>query len=938
MIDLTDSSEAGLEQRCVNTIRFLSADAVQKANSGHPGLPMGAAAIAHALFTRHLRFDPHDPAWPDRDRFVLSAGHGSMLLYSLLHLTGYDVSLDDLKAFRQWGSKTPGHPEYGHTPGVETTTGPLGQGISSAVGMALAERYLAAKFNGEGPSVQDHYTYVLAGDGDLMEGISAEAASFAGHQRLGKLVVLYDDNHITIDGETELAFTEDVCMRFRSYDWHVQTVSNGNDIDAIDAALTLAKSEAERPSLIAVRTHIGFGAPNRQDTSKAHGEPLGVEELALAKANLRYPGEPAFHVADDVKDFYEEAGHRGAVGHEAWRARHAAWSAAGRERAAAWEAAWSGTLPDGWDADLPAYDPEDGGLATRAASGQVINALAPHLPGLIGGSADLAPSNNTWVKDERAQQWHTPAGRNLHFGVREHAMAAIGNGMALHGGLRPYVATFFVFTDYMRPAMRLAALMGQPVIYVLTHDSIGLGEDGPTHQPVEHLAMLRATPGWTVIRPADANETVEAWKIALAKRDGPVALILTRQKLPTIDRVRYGAAGGLAQGAYVLADAGGETPDLILLASGSEVSLALDAHERLLVDGVRSRVVNLASWRLFQDADATYREWVLPSACHRRSGGRGGQARSVGSAGSVETATSSASTGLAPPLLRKSSLHSSASPPSTSMPAPMPCWRKERRFPMPPTDNRLAQLHVFGQSPWFDYISRELVGRGGLKAMVDKDGLGGVTSNPSIFEKAIGGGTGYDREIIDLAREGLDAAAIFDRLAIRRRARRLRRPRSRLHAQRRRGRLRLDRGLAAPRLRCRRDHRRSAPYLRCRRPAERDDQDPGHRRGRAGDLRVPRAMASTSTSRCSSRCRSTRPWRRPTERRSSTASSTTAPSARRRRWPASSSRASTRWSTHASTNSLPAPPTRRSGGDSTGSRVRPASPTPSSCTSAFAAT
>jgi len=639
MTEPTDSSAAGLEQRCINTIRFLSADAVQKANSGHPGLPMGAAAIAHTLFTRHLRFDPRDPAWPDRDRFVLSAGHGSMLLYSLLYLTGYDVGLEDLTAFRQWDSKTPGHPEYGHTPGVEATSGPLGQGIGAAVGMALAERYLAAVFNGEGPSVQDHYTYVLAGDGDLMEGVSAEAASFAGHQRLGKLIVLYDDNHITIDGSTDLAFTEDVCMRFRAYGWHVQTVSDGNDIEAVDAALTLAKSEAERPSLITVRTHIGYGAPTRQDTAKAHGEPLGADELAAAKANLRFPAEPPFYVADDVKDFYDEAGERGSVGHAAWVARHAAWSAADRERAATWAAAWSGSLPDGWDAALPVFDPEDGGLATRAASGQVINAIAPHLPGLIGGSADLAPSNNTWIKDERAQQWQSPTGRNLHFGVREHAMAAIANGMALHGGLRPYIATFFVFTDYMRPAMRLAALMGQPVIYILTHDSIGLGEDGPTHQPVEHLAMLRATPGWTEVRPADANETVEAWKIALTRAHGPIGLILTRQKLPTIDRARYGAASGVAQGAYVLADAGADTPEIIILASGSEVQLALQAHERLLADGVRSRVVNLASWRLFQEADAAYREWVLPSACRRRlaveAGSTFGWERWVGLEGEV---------------------------------------------------------------------------------------------------------------------------------------------------------------------------------------------------------------------------------------------------------------------------------------------------------------
>ena len=619
MSDPTGALDVSLEQRCINTLRFLSADAVQQANSGHPGLPMGAAAMAYTLFTRHLRFDPHDPAWPDRDRFVLSAGHGSALLYSLLHLTGYDLSVDDLSAFRQWGSKTPGHPEYGHTPGVEVTTGPLGQGIATAVGMALAERFLAATFNGDGPSVQDHFTYVLVGDGDLMEGVSAEAASFAGHQGLGKLIVLYDDNHITIDGDTDLAFTEDVVARFAAYGWHTLRVADGNDVAAVDAALEAAKAECERPSLLALRTHIGFGAPNRQDTSKAHGEPLGSEELALAKQNLGCPLEPSFCVDADVRAVYAAAGDRGAAAHAAWSQKLAAWRDVDSARAAAWDAAWTRALPDGWDADLPVFEAQAKGPATRAASGQVINAVASCLPTLMGGSADLAPSNNTWIKGEPAQQVETPVGRNLHFGVREHGMAAIANGMALHGGVRPYIATFFVFADYMRPSMRLAALMGQPVVYVLTHDSIGLGEDGPTHQPVEHLAILRSTPGWTELRPADANETVEAWRVALAKSDGPVALILTRQALPVIDRARYGAASGVARGGYVLADSGdGAVPDVILLASGSEVQLALDAHEKLAADGVRSRVVNLASWRLFQDQDPAYRESVLPAACRRR--------------------------------------------------------------------------------------------------------------------------------------------------------------------------------------------------------------------------------------------------------------------------------------------------------------------------------
>ncbi len=608
-----------LEERCVDTIRFLAVDGVEKAKSGHPGMPMGAAPIAHTLFTRHLRYDPADPAWPDRDRFVLSAGHASMLLYSLLHLTGYDLSLDDLRAFRQWGSKTPGHPEYGRTPGVETTTGPLGQGFANAVGMAIAERFLSATFNGDGPAVVDHFTYALAGDGCMMEGISSEAASLAGHQKLGKLIVLYDDNHITIDGSTDLAFTEDVCARFAAYGWHVQRVADGDDVEAIDAAIAAAKAATGQPSLIAVRTHIGCGSPNKQDKAAAHGAPLGADEVKLTKEACYWPLEPAFFVADDVKAFYEQAAARGAAAHAAWRERHAAWRAADAARATAWDDAWAHRLPKGWDADLPTFAADEPAVATRSASGKVINAVAPHLPNLIGGSADLAPSNNTLIKDVADQQAVTPAGRNFHFGVRELAMAAIGNGLAAHGGTRPYVATFFVFVDYMRPAMRLSALMGLPVTYVLTHDSVGVGEDGPTHQPVEHLAMLRATPNFIDLRPADANETVEAWKIALEASDAPVGLMLTRQNLPTIDRSVYGAASGVARGAYVLADAAGDgAPELILLASGSEVQHVLSAHERLVAEGVRSRVVNMASFRLFERQDPAYRESVLPGACRCR--------------------------------------------------------------------------------------------------------------------------------------------------------------------------------------------------------------------------------------------------------------------------------------------------------------------------------
>jgi transketolase len=608
-------SDPALQEKCIATIRFLAADAIQKAKSGHPGMPMGTAAIGYTLFTRHLRYDPADPAWPNRDRFVLSAGHGSMLLYSLLHLTGYDLSLDDLKQFRQWDSRTPGHPEFGETPGVETTTGPLGQGLANAVGMALAERFLATTF---GADVVDHYTYALAGDGCMMEGITSEASSFAGHQQLGKLIVLYDDNHITIDGETDLTFSEDVIKRYEAYGWHTQRVADGNDVDAIDAAISAAKAETAKPSLIAVRTHIGYGAPNKQDTSSAHGAPLGVDEIKLAKEGAGWPLEPDFLVPDDVREAFLAAGKQAAEAHAEWATAYEAWRGADDARAAAWDKAWSRDLPDGWDADLPTFTTEDK-VATRAASGKVINALAPHLPTLMGGSADLAPSNNTLIKDSADQQPASPEGRNVRWGVRELAMAAMANGLSTHGGIRPYVATFFVFADYMRPAMRLAALMKQPVIYVLTHDSIGVGEDGPTHEPIEHLAMLRATPGFIDLRPADANETVEAWKIAVQTNDAPIGLMLTRQALATIDRDRYAPASGVTRGAYVLHDnTDGGVPDVILIASGSEVALALEAHERLVAEGVRSRLVNMASMRLFEQQDADYRESVLPPSCSNR--------------------------------------------------------------------------------------------------------------------------------------------------------------------------------------------------------------------------------------------------------------------------------------------------------------------------------
>ena len=600
-----------IENEAINTIRFLSADGVQKANSGHPGLPMGCAAIAYTLWTRHLRHNPRDPKWPDRDRFILSGGHGSMLLYSLLYLTGYDVSLEDLKAFRQWGSITPGHPEYGLTPGVEVTTGPLGQGFANGVGMAIAEAHLAAEFNRPGYKVVDHYTYAIVTDGDLMEGVASEAASLAGHLRLGKLIYLYDDNRITIDGSTDLAFTEDRGARFAAYGWQVLHVADGNDVEAIDGAIREAKADP-RPSLIICRTHIGYGLPTRQDTNKAHGEPPGDDELDGAKRKLGWPVEPRFYVPDEVLSFFRQAVQRGKDLQEEWRRRFEAYRLAYPDLAAELERRLQGRLPADWDADLPTFQTDAKGMATRAASGKVINALARRLPELMGGSADLAPSNNTWIECSPAFSAEQRDGRNLHFGVREHCMGAAVNGMALHGGLIPYGGTFLVFSDYMRPAVRLSALSHYPSIWVYTHDSVGLGEDGPTHQPVEHLAALRAIPNLVVIRPADANETVEAWRVAIQRRDGPTALALTRQAVPVLDRTILADAAGLRQGAYVLADAGDSEPEIILMASGSEVALIVDAGFRLAAEGVNVRMVSFPSWELFAAQDREYRERVLP--------------------------------------------------------------------------------------------------------------------------------------------------------------------------------------------------------------------------------------------------------------------------------------------------------------------------------------
>ncbi len=602
-----------LDQLCINTIRMLAADAVQKAKSGHPGMPMGAAAMAYVLWTRILKHSPANPKWPDRDRFVLSAGHGSMLLYTLLHLTGYGLTLDDIRHFRQWESRTPGHPELGVTPGVETTTGPLGQGFGNGIGMAIAERWLAAQFNRAGHTIVDHYTYAIVSDGDLMEGVSSEAASLAGHLRLHKLIYLYDDNHISIDGSTSLAFTEDVGRRFEAYGWHVQRLADGNDLVAVEAAIRAAQAETSRPSLIMSRTHIGYGSPNKQDSNKAHGEPLGEDEVTLTKQKLGWPPTPAFLIPEEARQEFGKAVARGKASEMEWDQHFAAYAAAFPQEAARWERYMSGKFPQGWDADLPAFAPGDPAMATRAASGKVLHALSPKVTNLLGGSADLAPSNNTYVQGVPEFQAGSYAGRNFRFGVREHAMGSIANGMALHGGLRPYTGTFLIFSDYMRPAIRLAALMQAPVIFLFTHDSIGLGEDGPTHQPIEHLAALRAIPDLSVIRPADANETVDAWRVALT-HSGPTCLVLTRQNLPVLDRARTQPGGDLARGAYVLADSPQGPPRVILIATGSEVAVAVGAQKLLAGKGVAARVVSMPSWDLFERQPQSYRDSILRPA------------------------------------------------------------------------------------------------------------------------------------------------------------------------------------------------------------------------------------------------------------------------------------------------------------------------------------
>ncbi len=608
-----DATTASLDALCINTIRTLAMDAVQKADSGHPGAPMGLAPLAYALFTRHMRHNPSDPKWANRDRFVLSNGHASMLLYASLFLSGYDVTLDDIKEFRQWGSRTPGHPEYGHTPGVETTTGPLGQGVANAVGMAVAEAHLAKEFNKDGATIVDHHTWFICGDGCMMEGISHEAASFAGHFKLGKLIGFYDSNHISIDGSTNLTFTDDTAKRFEAYGWQVLHIDDVNDLDAIDRAVSDARADTERPTLVITKTVIGYGSPNRAGTAKAHGEALGEKEIELTKKALGWEWSDPFHVPAEALEHWREVQVRGAAAQDEWRRALIAYTKANPNEAKEFGRRMQGDLPGGWQQAIPTFTTENGNIASRASSGIVLNAIAAKLPELMGGSADLSGSNLTTLKDIPRFEPANYGGRNVAFGVREHGMGSIMNGMAVHGGIIPYGGTFLVFADYMRPPIRLAALMKQQVIYVFTHDSIGLGEDGPTHQPIEQLTSLRCIPNLLVVRPADSNETAEAWRVAITHRTGPIALVLTRQKLPLIDRTRYAAADGVSKGAYVLAASEGGKPDVVLMASGSEVSLVIEAYERLTKEGVKAQVVSFPSHELFLQQPEEYRRSVLPA-------------------------------------------------------------------------------------------------------------------------------------------------------------------------------------------------------------------------------------------------------------------------------------------------------------------------------------
>ena len=605
-----------LEYLCINTIRTLAMDAVQKANSGHPGTPMALAPLAFVLWDRYLKYNPRNPQWPGRDRFILSNGHACMLLYAMLHLTGYDMSLEDIKQFRQWESKTPGHPEYHHVPGLEVTTGPLGQGVANSVGMAIAQRWLASKFHKDDYTPFDYRIYAFCGDGDLMEGVSNEAASVAGHLGLSNLIWFYDNNHITIEGNTSLAFSDDVGTRFLGWHWNVQRVSDVNDLELLDVAIKVAQKETERPSLIICDSHIAWGAPNRHDTKEAHGEPLGEEEVRLTKIAYGWPPDAQFLVPDEVRDYMGKAVERGAEWEREWNDRYQSWARGNPELAKMWQQMSHHELPDGWDKDIPSFPADGKGVATRESSSKVQNAIAARVPWLLGGAADLYPSTKTLIKDGGDFERNNYAGRNFHFGIREHTMGSIVSGMAL-SDLRPYGATFFIFSDYMRPTIRLAAMMQLPVIYIYTHDSIGLGEDGPTHQPIEQLASFRAIPHMMTIRPADANEVAAAWRVIMPLKNQPVALVLTRQGVPTFDRSKYAPAEGLAQGAYILADSGG-TPDVILIGTGSEVQLCVGAYEQLTGEGVKARVVSMPCWELFERQSAEYKEKVFPRQVRAR--------------------------------------------------------------------------------------------------------------------------------------------------------------------------------------------------------------------------------------------------------------------------------------------------------------------------------
>ncbi len=630
---MESAKQRELDLLSINTIRFLAIDAVQKAESGHPGMPMGAAPMAYILWTRFMKYNPSDPDWFDRDRFILSAGHGSMLLYSLLYLTGYDLSLEEIKRFRQWSSITPGHPEFGMTPGVEATTGPLGQGLSNSVGIAIAEAWFSARFNRPGHNIVDHYTYSIAGDGDLMEGVASEAASLAGHLKLGKLICLYDDNRVSLSASTDVTFTENRAERFEAYGWHIQNIDDGNDLDAIGKAIKDAKNETGWPSLILVKTHLGYGSPAKQDKFEAHGSPLGSAEVKNTKEAMGWPVDPPFYIPDEALAVFRESLKRGKQAQDDWNKRFTAYEREFPELAAELKELIRGSIKKGWDSEIPVFSPDPKGMATRTAMGKIMNITAPRLPSLIGGSADLDPSTFTALKGlgdfenpgkkpadlqgTAGGEWNY-SGRNIHFGVREHAMGAILNGLALHKGIIPYGSTFLIFSDYMRPTIRLAAIMGLHVIYIFTHDSIGVGEDGPTHQPVEQLSCLRAVPHLVVIRPCDANETAEAWKIAVETKDRPVAIILSRQNLPVFDRSRYGTQTLLRQGAYILAEAEGGKPEIILISTGSEVGLAIAARESLLKQGIFARVVSMPSWELFNEQKQETKDLVLPPSVKAR--------------------------------------------------------------------------------------------------------------------------------------------------------------------------------------------------------------------------------------------------------------------------------------------------------------------------------